>query len=84
MDFIELRGGLTVPAETITFLCGLENRGITCELSGETLRVKGPNNQKPELSESDSTFIRARKAHLMALIAYQPPEMPTVYGDFPT
>ena len=73
--FVELKGGLFAPWEALTILWALEDRGITCEIVGDKLRVKGPAGTKPQLSEAEIATIKARKPHLMALIAYEPPLM---------
>lgn len=73
MEFIELKGGLIVPADVIAFGCALEARGITLAVDGEKLRVRGSAGAPPALSEEDAAFIRARKPHLMALVAYEAP-----------
>ena len=70
-DFIELSGGLTVPAADIALLLDLERRGCSFEVAGETFKVKGVNGAKPELSPEEIATIKRRKAHLMALVAYQ-------------
>lgn len=72
MELVELRGGLIVPAEVIAFGCALEGRGITMAVDGDKLRVRGQDGP-PQLSAEETAFIRARKAHLMALVAYVAP-----------
>lgn len=74
-EFIELRGGLIVPADAVALLVDLERRGITCSSTeGGVLRVKGPKGgDKPELSAVEVAAIKARKAHLLALVAYEAP-----------
>ena len=76
MELVELRGGLTVPLEDLQFLWALETLGMACEVVGDKLRVQGPNGTKPDLSDEDVTYIKARKPHLLALVAYQPPPSP--------
>lgn len=72
MAFVELRGGLTLPVEVVEFALGLEDRGVRLEAAGDVLRVTSAAG-KPELSESEIAFIRSRKAHLLAVAAYQAP-----------
>lgn len=70
MEFIELRGGLMAQPADIALLCDLEDRGMTFAVDGEALRIRGANGQKPELSPGEVSQIKTRKAHLMALVAY--------------
>jgi hypothetical protein len=72
MEFVELRGGLTLPTDVIEFALGLENRGLQLEAAGDVLRVKAQDG-KPILSAEETAFIRSRKAHLLAVAAYQAP-----------
>jgi hypothetical protein len=73
MEFVELKGGLTLPTDVLEFALKLEDRGIVLEAAGEVLRVKEKTGSKPVLSDEESAFIRSRKAHLMAVAAYQAP-----------
>ena len=70
MELIELRGGLTVPLGDLQFLWALETLGMTCEVVADKLRVQGPDGTKPNLSEEDVTYIKARKPHLLALYGF--------------
>ncbi len=76
MEFIELNGGLTVPETDITGLLALEARGMRFIVDGEKLRIRGPvDGQTPDLTADEVAFIKARKAHLMALVAYEAPNL---------
>jgi len=76
MEFIELRGGLTLPVEVVEFALRLEDRGIQLEAVKDVLRVKAKTGSKPILSDEETAFIRSRKAHLLAVATYQAPESP--------
>ena len=68
-------GGLTVPAEAFNLAHELLRRDLILTQVGDTLRVKGPNGAKPELSAADVERIQRWKHHLLALLAYQAPDM---------
>lgn len=68
-------GGLTLPEEALVLALDLENRGCTLRQDGDRLRVLGPGGAKPELSAADVEAIRRWKAHLLALVAYEPPKI---------
>lgn len=76
-NFIELRpgpkGGLTLPLAAVELALDLERRDLKLSIEGDRLRVSGPNG-KPDLSPADVDAIRKYKAHLMALVAYEPPD----------
>ena len=72
LEFVELRGGLTIPVEILEFALALENRGLRFQADGDVLRVTSEKG-KPELLVGEMAFIRSRKAHLMAMASYQPP-----------
>ena len=74
MEFVELRGGLTLPVDVVEFALRLEDRGVRLEAAGDVLRVTSAAG-KPELSEEETSFIRSRKAHLMAVAMYQAPTL---------
>lgn len=63
-----------MPEESFGLFHELLNRELSMKIEGDRLRVVGPNGSKPELSESDAERIRRWKPHLMALVAYEPPE----------
>jgi len=73
MEFIELRGGLTLPVEVVEFALRLEDRGIQLEAVKDVLRVKAKTGSKPILSDEETAFIRSRKAHLLACASYVAP-----------
>ena len=75
-ELIEFRGGLVAPVDAVRLLWALEDRGIRCQTAGSTLRVTGPNGTTPELTDEEITTIKARKPHLLALVAYQAPPLP--------
>lgn len=75
MNLIELRGGLVVPADVLTFALQLEDRGVVIKADGEKLRVAGPDNSKPDLSPEEIAFITRWKPHLVAIASYSAPAM---------
>ena len=64
-------GGLTCPVESLRLLWDLEARGFTLTRDGDALVVQ-PHER---LTRLDYEAIRRWKAHLLALIAYSPPEV---------
>lgn len=76
MEFVELQGGLTLPVEILEFALRLEDRGVHLQVAGDVLKVTADAG-KPVLSEDEVAFIRKRKAHLMAVAAYQAPKPET-------
>lgn len=78
-DFIELSGGLTVPAAAFTLFHDLAtHRGLLLRSEAGVLRVSSPDGGKPDLSAEDVTAIKKWKAHLLALIDYRPPTDPPI------
>jgi hypothetical protein len=73
LEFVELRGGLTLPVDILEFALKLENRGLHLQADGEILRITSDAG-KPDLSEDEMAFIRPRKAHLLAVASYLPPD----------
>ncbi len=73
-DYVELLGGLTVPADAYRLLFALEDRGFTLKPEGDRLRVTPTGDPKPTLTEAETQAIRKWKPHLIALLTYQPPE----------
>lgn len=65
------RGGLTCPADALRLLFDLEGRGFRLEPRGDMLIIQ-PHAQ---LTEDDCRQIRRWKLHLLALLAYVPPEL---------
>lgn len=61
-----------MPEEVIAFALGLEDRGVHLQAVGDVLKVTSDLG-KPELSDEETAFIRARKAHLMSVAGYQAP-----------
>jgi hypothetical protein len=74
LEFVELRGGLTLPVDILEFALKLENRGLHLQADGEILRITSDAG-KPDLSDEEMAFIRLRKAHLLAVASYQAPEL---------
>ena len=73
LEFVELRGGLTLPVEILEFALNIENRGLRLQADGEILRVTSEKG-KPELLVGEMAFIRSRKRHLLAVASYLPPQ----------
>lgn len=72
MEFVELRGGLTLPTDVLEFALRLEDRGVHIQANGDVLKVTADEG-KPVLSEEEVAFIRSRKPHLLAVAGYQAP-----------
>jgi hypothetical protein len=70
-DFIPLRHGPVVPVAPLQLLLNLEARGFTFTRDGEVLEVQ-PYDR---LTREDVAGIRRWKAHLIALIEYEAPEI---------
>jgi hypothetical protein len=73
LEFVELRGGLTLPVDILEFALKLENRGLDLQADGEVLRVTSDAG-KPDLSDEEMAFIRLRKPFLLAVASYLPPD----------
>ena len=69
------KGGLTVPLDAFRLAHELIGRDLILSQTGETLRIKGPNGSKPELSQSEVERIKRWKFHLIAMLLYRAPEM---------
>lgn len=69
--FVVLRGGLTLPADAVLLALSLESRGFTLTADGPDL-VVCPGSQ---LTPADRENIRRWKMHLLAIIAYEAPEV---------
>ena len=80
MEFVELRGGLTLPVEILEFALGLEARGVHLQANGDVLKVTSDEG-KPILSDDEVAFIRNRKPHLLAVAAYQVPHFSSCFGQ---
>jgi hypothetical protein len=59
--------------EALKLFLNLEDRGIGMEAQGDRLRVFGPSG-KPVLTAYETASIKRWKYHLLALVAYRPPE----------
>ena len=70
-DFVTLRGGLVVPAQSCLLAFELEDRGFTLSRNGDVLVVQ-PHER---LTRDDCSRIRRWKLHLLALLDYTPPEV---------
>ena len=70
-------GGLTVPLDAYRLAHELIGRDLILSQTGETLRIKGPNGTKPDLSESEVEQIKRWKFHLIAMLVYRAPELRT-------
>ena len=70
-EFVSLRGGLTVPAEPFRLLFSLLDRGFSLTPDQDALVVRPAQR----LTVEDHAQITRWKPHLLALLAYEPPEM---------
>ena len=68
-------GGLMVPLDAYKLAHELIGLGLILSQTGETLRIKGPNGSKPDLSESEVERIKRWKHHLIAMLLYRAPEL---------
>ncbi len=67
--FVELRGGLVLPAEPVLLVFNLEARGFVLRPDGADLLVS-PGAQ---LTSDDRRAIRRWKAHILAVLHYEAP-----------
>ena len=70
-EYVCLRGGFMVPLEPMLLLFELEDRGFKLTQDGDSLIVR-PHSQ---LTRVDYDRVRRWKAHLLALVNYQPPQI---------
>jgi hypothetical protein len=70
-EFVTLAGGLTTPLEPMLLLFDLEDRGVRVELDGGDLLVR----PRDLLTETDQQNLRRWKRHILALLAYVPPDV---------
>jgi hypothetical protein len=70
-DFVTLKGGLIVPAQSCLLAFELEDRGFKLSRDGDVLVVQ-PHER---LTRDDCSRIRRWKLHLLALLDYTPPEV---------
>jgi hypothetical protein len=63
-------GAMTVPIEPWRLLLDLEARGFVVQLVGEILTITPVS----KLTSDEREAIRRWKAHLVALMRYEPPE----------
>jgi hypothetical protein len=71
VQFVTLKGGLTVPRSALELAIDLERRGISLKISPEHQFIV-PND--PRLTTPDLAAIRRWHAHLAAIVAYEAPE----------
>jgi hypothetical protein len=64
-EYVTLRGGFVVPADTLRRVWALEERGVIFRLDGDGV-VVGPSRL---LDESDTAFLREHKATLITILA---------------
>jgi len=66
---VALRGGFVVPVDALLLAWSLENRGAVFAVEGGDLVIDGPTGF---LTEADRAAIARWRAHLKAIVAYQP------------
>lgn len=71
-DYVLLKGGLSLPLEPLLLGLDLERRGFQLRREGSDTLVVTPPEQ---LTADDCTRIRRWKAHLLAILDYQPPDV---------
>ena len=69
-DFVSLRGGLVVPVAAWYLGLELEHRGFALRVDGDGRLLVAPRDQ---LTPADCEAIQRWKAHLCALVEYEPP-----------
>jgi hypothetical protein len=69
--YVLLSGGLSVPVAPLLLVFELEERGFRLTRAGDELIVR----PGPRLTDVDCQRIRRWKAHILALLDYQPPEV---------
>jgi len=67
------RGGLAVPLDVLQLAWGLEARGFTMRANADKLSVTATSTEV-RLSAEDRKAITTWKPHLLALLAYNPPD----------
>ena len=70
-DYVLLRGGLAVPAAPLILLFKLQERGCTLAQDGDDLIIR----PRERLTANDCQQIRRWKTHLLALLAYEVPNV---------
>lgn len=70
-EMVTLRGGVTVPVAAIELAIELESRGVTMRVEGDTLIVR----PRSGLSEADVARVRAYRAELKRIAAYEAPTL---------
>ena len=69
-EYIALRGGLIVPVAPYLLLLDLERRGFHLRRDGNDIVVLPVSR----LTDEDRDGLRRWKPHVLALLAYEPPE----------
>lgn len=69
--YVLLKGGLALPIAPIRLALDLESRGIRLTRDGDDLVIEPWSR----LTDDDLDGLRRWKAHMLALLAYQPPEI---------
>lgn len=69
--YVSLRGGLAVPVAPMLLLLELEARGLQVSRDGADILVRPAGG----LTEADRVALRRWKAHVLALVDYQAPEV---------
>jgi hypothetical protein len=72
LPFVNLRGGLTVPAAALRLLFDLQERGFELAAEGKAALIVRPASR---LTDDDRCQIRRWKWHLRALLAYGAPKV---------
>ena len=79
--YVELRGGLMVPVDALRLAWALTDRDLILSQEGEKLKIKAADDGKPDLSEDEIAKIKQYKFHVLALLAYQPPEPTSLFAE---
>ena len=69
--FVALKGGLTVPVAPLLLVFQLQERGFTLSQEGDVLVIR----PRRLLTDADCQAITRWKHHILALLAYEPPEV---------
>jgi hypothetical protein len=69
--YVFLPGGLALPVEPCLLALDLERRGIRLTRDGEDIVIE----PRELLTDGDRRQLRLWKRHVLALLAYEPPEI---------
>lgn len=68
-------GGLDVPLDAYTLMFELKSRDLDLTQQGDMLKIRAKDGSRPVFSDEERTNITKWKAHILAMLAYVPPEV---------